>query len=273
MKKALLAAVLLVGLGTASVAHADAPYEWIWNLLDSTSTPYTYHMDANPTPNEDRVLMYDPSDKQPALVPLNGGIHVDGTGHLSLDNVPISKIDGLQTALNGKAALSHSHSTSDISGLASYVDARIGSTTAFQADWSVTNTASSSYIKNKPSLSWATTTRSLNTAFQVSATRAAFVSYTVDIASTLSLLAGDTGTVILEYADDSGFTTNVVTVQSAANGNTGALTIGLNLTQVSTASLTGIVPAGKYIRLRTVNTAGSPTFTYRAQQEVLMSIN
>lgn len=116
----------------------------------------------------------------------------------------------------------------------------------------------------------ATPTRSLNTAFQISSTRDAIVSYAVDIASTLTLSGGATGTVVLEYADDSGITTNVTTVQSTANGNTGALTIGLSLTQTATGSLSGYIPAGKYVRIRTVNTAGTPSFTYRTAQETLL---
>lgn len=112
-------------------------------------------------------------------------------------------------------------------------------------------------------------TRSLNTAFQPSTSRDCFVSYSVDIACTLSLTTGQSGSVILEYADDSGITTNVKTVQSTANANTGTLAIGLALTQTATASLTGIIPTGKYVRLRTVNTTGTPTFTYRGSQEVL----
>lgn len=113
-------------------------------------------------------------------------------------------------------------------------------------------------------------TRSLNTAFQISSTRDAFVSYTVDISCTMSLTSGQTGTVTLQYADDSGFTTNVKTVQSAANGNTGTLTIGLALTQTGTAGLSGLIPAGKYVKLVTTNTTGTPTFTYRSAQEVLL---
>lgn len=113
-------------------------------------------------------------------------------------------------------------------------------------------------------------TRSLNSAFQISTTQDALVSYTVDISCTMSLTSGQTGTVTLQYADDSGFTTNVKTVQSSTNGNTGSLTIGLGLTQVGTVSLTGMVPSGKYAKLVTANTMGTPTFTYRNAQEVLV---
>lgn len=111
------------------------------------------------------------------------------------------------------------------------------------------------------------TTRALNTAFQVSSARPSMVSYGVDVAATISLTTGQTGTVALKYADDQAFTTNVKTVQSSANGNTGSLTIGLNLTQTATASVTGIIPAGKWVELVTTNTTGTPTFTYRTGQE------
>lgn len=112
-------------------------------------------------------------------------------------------------------------------------------------------------------------TRSLNTSFQVSATQDAFVSYTIDVGATLTLTGGQSGTVTLQYADNSGMSTNLTTVQSSVNGNTGTLAIGLSLTQTSTASLAGMIPAGKWVRIASANTSGTPTFTYRAAQEVL----
>lgn len=113
-------------------------------------------------------------------------------------------------------------------------------------------------------------TRLLNTAYQPSATQDCLVVSSIDIACTISLTTGQTGTVILEIADDSGFTTNVKTLQSTANGNTGTLTVGLNLTQTATASVCGVVPIGKYYRIRSVNTTGTPTFTMKTTQEVLL---
>lgn len=125
-------------------------------------------------------------------------------------------------------------------------------------------------LPDTASLAVSNPSRSLNSAFQISATRDANVNYTVDIAATLSLTTGQSGTVALKYADDSGMTTNVVTVQSSVNGNSGTLAIGLGLTQTATAALSGIIPAGKYVKLVTTNTTGTPTFTMRAAQEVLL---
>ena len=118
--------------------------------------------------------------------------------------------------------------------------------------------------------SFSSPTRSLNSCFQISSTRDAFVSYAVDIAATISLTTGQTGTETLQYSDDSGCSTNTITVNSTTNGNTGALTIGLNLTQTATGTISGIIPAGKWVKILTANTTGTPTFTFRSAQEVLL---
>lgn len=142
-----------------------------------------------------------------------------------------------------------------------YASAASYSITAGDIQWGPLSGASRTF--NAP-------TRSLNSAFQISAHNDSVVAYTVDIASALTLTTGQSGQVVLEYADDSGFTTNVVTVQTSTNGNTGTLSIGINTTQTATATLTGVIPAGKYVRIRTVNVTGTPTFTYRNASEVLI---
>ena len=110
----------------------------------------------------------------------------------------------------------------------------------------------------------------VNTSRRASTTRDAFVSASVDITASLSLAGGQTGKVELKYADDSAFTTNVVTVNPASNGNTGTLTIGLGLTQLGTATVCGMIPANKYYRLVTTSVTGTPTFGTPVLQEVLL---
>ncbi len=145
-----------------------------------------------------------------------------------------------------------------------------------QPDWNQTSPTALDFIKNKPTIpgtvtrSYSSPSRTLNSAFQPSTTRDAQVSYSVDIATSVSLAGGAVGTVFLEYADDSGFTTGVTEVGRTVNGNTGTLVDGLTLNQTATAQLNGIIPASKYVRLRTANTTGSPTFTFRSSQEVLL---
>lgn len=108
-------------------------------------------------------------------------------------------------------------------------------------------------------------TRALNTAYQVSATRPVFVAYTVDISVVSLLLAGTQGTVTLQYGDNAAMTTNPVTVLSATNSTGGVL----NVSNIGTVTLSGFVPAGKYLRLVTANTSGTPTFLFRNGQETL----
>jgi hypothetical protein len=140
-----------------------------------------------------------------------------------------------------------------------------------QSDWNETNSGFIDYIKNKPAtVSQSAVTRSLNTAYQISTTRNILVNYSVDIATSLSLTSGATGTVFLEIADDSGFTTNIQEIGRFVNSNTGTLAIGLGLTQSVTGNLGGFIPLNKYTRLRTANTLGTPTFTYRSGQEALL---
>jgi hypothetical protein len=92
----------------------------------------------------------------------------------------------------------------------------------------------------------------------------------VDISTTVSLSGSQVGSVILEMATNVGFTTGVQTIQSFSNGNSGTLVIGLVLTQLNTACLSGDIPPGNYVRLRTVNITGTPTFTYQVGQEVIL---
>lgn len=110
---------------------------------------------------------------------------------------------------------------------------------------------------------FAVATRTLNTAYQLSTTQDTHVAYEVDIAIT-SLLATTQGTIFLDYADNSTFTTNLVTISSGTSAIGGVLSI----TNTGTVTLSGIIPAGKYMRIRTANTAGTPTITYRTGQEV-----
>lgn len=112
--------------------------------------------------------------------------------------------------------------------------------------------------------------RSLNSAFQMSATRDSKVNYCVDISCTSTLLGGQSGTVILEMATNSGFTTGVQALSQFTNSNSVSLAIAITVTQINTGCLSGYIPAGNYVRLRTVNNTGTPTFTYQCGQEILL---
>lgn len=112
--------------------------------------------------------------------------------------------------------------------------------------------------------------RSLNSAFQVSSLRPQDVEYAVDISATISLTGGQSGTVFLEMANNSGFTGTVTTLDEFTASNTGTLTLGLSLTQVITAKLSARnIPIGNYLRIRTSNNTGTPSFTYKRGRETV----
>lgn len=119
-----------------------------------------------------------------------------------------------------------------------------------------------------PTPTQASATRSLNTAFQVSATRPSIVCYSVQLTVTASIAGGQTGDVILEIASNVGFTANVQTVSIAGLGQTYTLAIALQGVQPQTGVLVGLVPTGYYVRMRTVNISGTPTYLIRAAQEI-----
>lgn len=177
---------------------------------------------------------------------------------------------GAYSDLTGKpslATVATSGSYTDLSSKPTIPAAQI------QSDWTQASTGALDYIKNKPvaalARSQSNASRTLNSGFQISTTRDCFANYSVDIATSLTLTTGQAGTVYLEIASDSGFTTNLQELARFVNGNTGTLTIGLALSQNVTGTLSGYVPAGYYARLRTQNNTSTPTFTYRSGQEVL----
>lgn len=117
--------------------------------------------------------------------------------------------------------------------------------------------------------SFSNPSRALNTAFQPSTVSDTLGIYSVSVACTLSLSGGQAGSIVLEYADNSAFTSNVKTAAQLSNANTGTLTIGLNTLQTMGGVVSGIIPVGKWARLRTVNTTGTPTQTSISSQEIL----
>lgn len=113
---------------------------------------------------------------------------------------------------------------------------------------------------------WSSPARSLNTVFQPSATRDTYCRYSVQITSAATLVLGSRGTVYLRYADNSGFTTNVVEVDRQSFG----VGSGLVVTGTTTVSVGGPIPAGKFVQIITENTVATPSFAYQSALEVLI---
>lgn len=113
-------------------------------------------------------------------------------------------------------------------------------------------------------------TRSLNTAYRVSATRPAWVTYSVQLTVTATIAGGQNGDVVLEIASDAAFTTAVQTLSISGLGQVYSLAVAIQGVQPQTGVVSGFIPAGYYARLRTVNNTGTPTYLVRAGQETVM---
>lgn len=107
----------------------------------------------------------------------------------------------------------------------------------------------------------------ITTAAQLSTTRDAEVFYDIDATVVISLLAGQSVTATLTYADNSGMSTNPVVVSSQGIANSGVL----GLTQINTLKLAGLIPANKFrkVTFATTNSAATPA-ALKAGQEVLV---
>lgn len=211
------------------------------------------------------------------------GAYSDLSGKPTLSTVAITGSYSDLTGTPSLATVATTGSYSDLTGKPSIPAAQVNS------DW----TASSgvAQILNKPSLSTVATTgaysdltgkptipaaasgskvaRAVNSCFQVSSSQNAMVSYSVDVAATLSLTTGQTGTVFLKTFSNSSCTTAANEIDSGQNANTGTLAIGLGLTQTVTVKVNGWVPAGTWVEIIPTQTTGTPTFAYRNGSEVL----
>lgn len=108
---------------------------------------------------------------------------------------------------------------------------------------------------------------SSTSATKLSTGRDAEVSYDYDATANISLLAGQSVTATLKYADNSGMSTNVVTVSSQQTGNSGVL----GLTNVNTLKVSGSIPAGKFRQVTFAVTGGAAApSAIKAGQEVLV---
>lgn len=137
-----------------------------------------------------------------------------------------------------------------------------------QSDFAQTNPSSLDYVKNRPGRTFtAGTSRTLNSSFQISTTNDVLVNYSIDVVSTASIAGGgQDGGIILETSPNNSTWT---TIDNAHNQNSVSLAIILNAIQNVTVHVSGMIPSGYWVRIRTVQTTGAPTFSFRMGNETL----
>lgn len=235
-----IASVILAILAANAAAQTTTPTADSWEMRqrnEANNGIYIYYI--VPDGAVDQIPTYNGSTNKPEYSKLGTGLSRTGTTL----NVSLSASQITGTTATGQALMTAADAAA--------------ARTAIGAGAIITR-------------SFAYQTRALNTCFQVSSTRDALVTYSVDIATSLSLTAGQQGTVYLRTYTNSSCTTGTQELTRFVNGQTGTLTIGLALTQNVTGTLTGVVPAGAYVQMVTENNTGTPTFTARPGQEVLL---
>lgn len=103
-------------------------------------------------------------------------------------------------------------------------------------------------------------------------TRNYHVSYSVTIscAVQIGVVTNVEGYVVLETATTNSSTAgNWTEIARVTDGNNIALAIALSTTQKVGGNLSAIIPAGSYVRIRSVNVSGTPTYVSNSGQEVL----
>lgn len=209
---------------------------------------------------------------------LDGGSKLDAS--LLPTNINISNISGLQTSLDGKLTanqpitLSGDATGSGATAIAvtlanSGVSANTYKNVTVDAKGRVTAGQNYSFTNN-PSRSFVTTAAAAN-GFQISASRDAMINYSVSIATATTLAGSTSGTVVLEIAaTNSSNAGDWAEVARSTNGQSVSLAIAITLNQTTASSLSCILPAGYYARLRSINNSGTPSYTFNSGQEVLI---
>lgn len=246
MKRFILVSLALF-FAFCSSAFAQLPPYGIYVMQADVSGTFFWGRYFTPsTPTDSYMMMYNGSTQQPILATLGSSLTWNGAT-LDIGSITQSQVSGLTSSLAGK------------------FNVPTGTTAQY-----VRGDGSLATLPTVAARSFNYTTRTLDSCFQVSSTRDANVSYAVEVSASLSLSGGTQGTAYLEIFTNSGCTTGTQEVTRFTNGNSGTLTIGLGLTQVISGQLSGIIPAGAWAKIRTQNNTGTPTFTSRPGQEVLL---
>lgn len=100
-------------------------------------------------------------------------------------------------------------------------------------------------------------------AFQVSTTVDALVTYSGSVSCNLSLTGGQEGSILVQTSPDN---VTFTTKGQIGGSNTGTLTIGLNTTQKSIGTITLRIPKNYYVKIISFNVTGSPTYILSTNQ-------
>jgi len=125
-------------------------------------------------------------------------------------------------------------------------------------------------FNNSPSLTIQTVAAAGN-GNQLSTTRSAIVNYSVTLVSTATIAGSASGYVVLEICPTNSSTAgDWIEIGRVPNGQAVSLAVTLQSVSTGGGQIGGGVPPGYYRRLRSVNSSGTPSYTYNSGQEILL---
>lgn len=199
------------------------------------------------------------------------GAYSSLTGLPTLGTAAAQNSTAFATAAQGTTADTAVQPATLTAGLATKFNTPSGTTSQYvRGDGSLATlpTTAARVFNNAPGRSLVTVAAAAN-GWQIDASRDSFVSYSATITTASTLASGAAGYVTLEICStNSAVAANWIEVSRTADGQNNGLIIGLALNQVGGGNVTAMVPAGWYVRIRSVNTVGSPTFSVTGSQEV-----
>lgn len=138
--------------------------------------------------------------------------------------------------------------------------------------------AHASYDPSNPNTPWTfnnaasrpiVTTAAAANGYQISATDNTSVFYSININTTATIAGSSDGYVVLEISPTNSATAGSwVEIARSRNGQAISLAVALQSVQNITSEVMGVAPGGYYVRLRSVNNNGTPTYTFVSGQEV-----
>lgn len=160
----------------------------------------------------------------------------------------------------------------------------------FNERWGSGNSMSYNALSDKPTIpayfsemmtgfTWTVQTRSIVTStsgggFLVSSTKASDVNYavTVSTAVQIGVTTNVGGYIVLEICATNSATAGdwIDTGSRVGLSQNIGLALALSSTQTVTGTLHSMVPPGFYVRLRSVNSNGTPTYAFNSGQELTM---
>lgn len=193
-----------------------------------------------------------------------GGNSLIGSGDISFPTQLVTSVFGRTGTVN---ALSGDYNTLQVTENTNlyFTQSRARLSLSALANGGITYNSSTGEISQTTPTYNNSPARSLNTSFRPSTTRPTRVSYTISIATTLSLLnLNSSGTVALQISSDN---TTWNTINSAGITRTLAVSVSVGLNDTNIVNIQGEIPAGFYCRL-VPTTSGGGTVTFTSGQEV-----